>query len=153
LYTLTLISFGEKTHIKTAHHIDIDTRQVFEDILSFRKFNYRDEMDLENFLAVKGRLVSECIPQLQLDNNDKISAVPASEKFKSIKNHCPRVYSHNLMLIADYIKILDPVCAAVTAKTTISAAFIRNSGLIPRGLPRLKQIHACKNMVVNQTVL
>jgi hypothetical protein len=31
--------------------------------------------------------------------------------------------------------------------------FIRKSGLIPRGLLRLKQIQAYKNLEVNQTVL
>jgi hypothetical protein len=30
--------------------------------------------------------------------------------------------------------------------------FIRKSGLIPRGLPRLKQRKAHKNLVLNQTV-
>jgi hypothetical protein len=94
LHTMTLISFGEEWHIKTAHHIDMDTKRVFEDILSFRNFHHWDEMDLENFLVTKGRLVSECIPQLELDDNDTIPAVLASEKFKNIEKIIVCVYPH-----------------------------------------------------------
>jgi hypothetical protein len=60
-------------------------RQVFEDLLSIRNINHWDEMDLKNFLAVKGRLVSECIRQLQSNKRDTIPAVLASEKFKDLK--------------------------------------------------------------------
>jgi hypothetical protein len=60
-YTLTLTSFGEKWRFKTGRCLDMDIRQTFEDLLSFRNIIHWDEMDLENFLAAKGRLVSERI--------------------------------------------------------------------------------------------
>jgi hypothetical protein len=41
------------------------------------------------------------------------------EKFKNIKKIIACVYSRNLMPLAGCKKILDPVCAAVPAKTTI----------------------------------
>jgi hypothetical protein len=46
-------------------------------------------------------------------------------------------------------------CLAIRIRGLLLALrpFIRKSGLIPRGLPRLKQIHAYKDLVVNQTVL
>jgi hypothetical protein len=133
-HTLTLTSFGEKWHFKTAHHIDMNIGQVFEDLLSFRNFFHWDEMDLENFLAVKGRIVFECIPQLQSDNNDIIPAVLASEKFKNIKEIIVCVYSHSIMALDDYRKIIDQVSAAVSAKTTILAGLICDEQTDQRGV-------------------
>jgi hypothetical protein len=125
-HTYTLISFGEKWRFKTDHCLDMDTRQVFEDLLSFRDCMHWDEMDLENFLAVKGRLVSECITQLHPDNNDVIPAVLASEKFKNIKELIVCIYGHGEMPNDDGEKILNQIYAAVPEGMCFLSGWIRD---------------------------
>jgi hypothetical protein len=125
-HALTIISFGEKWHIKTDHCLDMHIRQVFEDLLSFRNVNHWDEMDLEKFLAVKGRLVSECTGQLPLSKRDAIPAVLASEKFKNLKKIIVCVYSHSAMALTGYGKILETVQAAVPPETEILTGWIRD---------------------------
>jgi hypothetical protein len=117
-HTFTLISFGEKRHFKTDHCLDMHIRQVFEDLLSFRNVNHWDEMDLENFLAVKGRLVSECT------GHDTIPAVLASKKFKTVKKIIVCVYSHSAMALIGCEEILKTVHAAVPTGTEILAGRI-----------------------------
>jgi hypothetical protein len=123
-HTFTLTSFGEKWHFKTDHCPGMHIRQVFEDLLSFRNLFHWDEVDLENFLAVKGRLASECIRQLQSNKNDTIPAVLASEKFKNSKKIIVCVYSPGAMAVADCEKIFKTVQAAVPAGTEILAGWI-----------------------------
>jgi hypothetical protein len=123
-HTFTLTSFGEKRHFKTEHYLDMDVRQVFEDLLSFRNINHWDEMDLEYFLATEGRIVFECITQLPSDKNDTIPAALGSEKFKNIKKIIVCVYSHSVMTVDDYGKILAQIDAAVPVETQILSGWI-----------------------------
>jgi hypothetical protein len=103
---------------------DIDIMHTFVDLLSLRNRNHWDEMDLENFLAAKGRFVSECITHLQTDGNDVIPSVLTSEKFKNIKKLIVCVYSHSAMTLADYGKILEQARAALSAGTEILTGWI-----------------------------
>jgi hypothetical protein len=123
-YAYILTSFGEKWRFKTAHCLDMNTRQTFEDLLSFRNEIHWDEMDLENFLPTKGRLVFERIAYPQTDRNDVIPSVLASEKFKNIKGIIVCVYSRSAMTHADYGKILEQVSAAVSEETEILTGWI-----------------------------
>jgi hypothetical protein len=125
-HTFTLISFGEKRRFKTGHCLDTHIRQVFEDLLSFRNANHWDEMDLENFLAAKGRLVFECIEQLSLNKYGRISAVLASEKFKNIKKIIVCLYSHSALALAGYGAMLATAQAAVPPETKILTGWIRD---------------------------
>jgi hypothetical protein len=125
-HAFTLICFGEKRHFKTDHCLDMHVRQVFEDLLSFRNVNHWDEVDLEKFLTVKGRLVSECIRQFQSNNRDTIPAVLKSEKFKNLKKIIVCIYSHSAMARTGYGKRLETVQAAVPAGTDILAGWIRD---------------------------
>jgi hypothetical protein len=123
-HALTLISLGEKRHFKTDFCLDMDVRQIFEDLLSFRNINHWDEMDLENFLATEGRIVSEYITLLPSDKNETILAALGSEKFKNTGKIIVCVYSHSTMSVAGYGKILEQIGAAVPAETRILSGWI-----------------------------
>jgi hypothetical protein len=125
-HAFTIICFGEEWHFKTDHCPGMHIRQVFEDLLSFRNLFHWDEVDLENFLAVKGRLTSECIRQLQSNKNDTIPAVLASEKFKNIKKIIVCVYSHSALALTGYGKILETVQAEAPPETKILTGWIRD---------------------------
>jgi hypothetical protein len=103
---------------------DINIIHTFADLLSPCNRNHWDEMDLENFLAAKGRFVSERVAPLQTGGNDVIPAVLASKKFKNIKKLIVCVYSHSAMTLADYGKILEQVSAALSAGTEILTGWI-----------------------------
>jgi hypothetical protein len=115
---------GEKWRFKTDRRLDMNIRQTFADLLSLRNIFHWDEMDLENFLAAKGRLVFERIVLPQTDGNDVIPAVLASKKFKNIKKLIVCVYSHSAMALADYEKILEQVSTALSAGTEILTGWI-----------------------------
>ncbi|MDR2782526.1 MAG: hypothetical protein LBB48_01550 [Treponema sp.] len=141
-HTFTLTSFGEKWHFKTDHYLDMDVRRVFEDLLSIRNTIRWDEMDTENFLATEGRLVSECITQLQPDKNDTIPSVLAAEKFKNIEKIIVCVYSHSVTMVDDYGKVLEQVSAVLPVETQILSGWIRDEKATQNGVT-IKLIAIC----------
>lgn len=94
LHEFTILVDGEEYRFETPHTIDAQCRQVFEDMVSHRSITHCDPVDLENFLATKGNLVSECIEHIQLGETEAIAALLVSEKFTNIKKMLVCVYSH-----------------------------------------------------------